>query len=71
MITKNRKTQREIHRLKVGPLELVSPGRDKHKQQLWAIPGGAIVSYDDVARYAECAGWGPPIKIYAGMRGRQ
>lgn len=47
-------------RLLIGPLELVSAGRNAQRQPLWVFPGGARVTFAELAEYAHRRGWPRP-----------
>lgn len=51
-------------RVQAGPLELVPVGRNGLRQQLWAVPGGARVTFWEVVAYARRMGWPRPVIMW-------
>jgi hypothetical protein len=47
-------------RVRLGPMECLPAGRNPARQQLWAVPGGAAVTFGDLVAYAQRMGWQRP-----------
>lgn len=47
-------------RVRLGPMELVSSGRNAARQPLWVFPGGVRATFAELAEYARRHGWPRP-----------
>lgn len=50
-------------RLRLGPLVLVQAPRGADGQRRWAVPGGALATYRELADYARQRGWPRPVTV--------